>query len=86
MKTIGIFEAKTHFSRLCEAVAASGDPVLVQRRGQPLVLITQPPAAQDSGREDIHTAWKRWQENEEEDASEFPEVWKMRTEKTALPF
>jgi prevent-host-death family protein len=39
MKTIGLFEAKTKFSEICEKVAAKGVPVLVTRRGKPLVRI-----------------------------------------------
>lgn len=86
MKTMGIFEAKTCFSQLCDTIAASGSPVLVQRRGKPLVLITPPPAEQNLERDDIYTAWKHWQKKEDEDAPEFPEVWKMRTDKGSVPF
>ena len=39
MRSIGIFEAKTKLSEICEAVAESGEPVTVTRRGQPLVRI-----------------------------------------------
>jgi len=39
MKTIGLFEAKTKFSAICEQVASRGVPVLVTRRGKPLVRI-----------------------------------------------
>ena len=40
MKTVGIFEAKTKLSELCEEVAATSEPVTVTRRGKPLVRIT----------------------------------------------
>ena len=36
---IGIFEAKTRFPALRESVAASHTPVLVSKRGRPLVII-----------------------------------------------
>ena len=39
MRTIGLFEAKTKFSELCERVADQGEPVIVTRRGRPLVRI-----------------------------------------------
>jgi prevent-host-death family protein len=39
MKTAGIFEAKTKLSELCDEVARTGEPVLVTRRGKPLVRI-----------------------------------------------
>jgi len=39
MKTVGIFEAKTRLSEICEEVARTGNSVLVTRRGKPLVKI-----------------------------------------------
>jgi prevent-host-death family protein len=39
MKTVGIFEAKTKLSELCDEVARSGRSVVVTRRGKPLVRI-----------------------------------------------
>lgn len=39
MKVVGLFEAKTKFSAICQTVLASGEPVLVTRRGEPLVRI-----------------------------------------------
>ena len=39
MKTIGIFEAKTRLSEICEEVARTHTPVTVTRRGNPLVRI-----------------------------------------------
>ena len=45
MKTVGIFEAKTKLSEICEEVARSGKSVLVTRRGKPLVRID--PVASD---------------------------------------
>lgn len=38
MKTIGLYEAKTHFSRLMEEVAR-GEPVIVTRHGTPIVRL-----------------------------------------------
>jgi prevent-host-death family protein len=39
MKMIGVFEAKTRLSEICEEVARSGRSVIVTRRGKPLVRI-----------------------------------------------
>ena len=39
MKTIGIFEAKTTLSAICDEVARNLEPVTVTRRGKPLVYI-----------------------------------------------
>lgn len=39
MRAIGLFEAKTKFSELCERVASGGEAVVVTRRGKPLVRI-----------------------------------------------
>jgi prevent-host-death family protein len=39
MKTIGMFEAKAKLSEICQRVARTGEPVLITRRGVPLVRI-----------------------------------------------
>ena len=39
MKTIGIFEAKTRLSEVCDLVAQTHEPVTVTKRGKPLVRI-----------------------------------------------
>ena len=39
MTTIGLFEAKTKLSELCEQVAKRREPVVITRRGRPLVRI-----------------------------------------------
>lgn len=39
MNQIGIFEAKTRLSEICDTVSRSGEAVIVTRRGQPLVRI-----------------------------------------------
>ena len=39
MSTLGIYEAKTRLSEICERVAQTGEPVVVTRRGIPLVQI-----------------------------------------------
>ena len=38
--TVGLFEAKTHFSAIVERVRETGVPVRVTRRGQPVVDIS----------------------------------------------
>jgi prevent-host-death family protein len=44
MQAIGLSEAKTKFSEICERVAARGAAVVVTRRGKPLVTIEPIPA------------------------------------------
>jgi prevent-host-death family protein len=39
MNAIGLFEAKTKFSEICERVAAKGEAIVVTRRGKPFVRI-----------------------------------------------
>ncbi len=39
MEQIGLFDAKTRLSEICDTVARSGQPVPVTRRGKPLVRI-----------------------------------------------
>ena len=66
MKSVGIFEAKTHFPRMCDEIVASGTPVMISRRGKPLVVISPVPTESQSEREDIlllpHRVGKRSQE------------------------
>ena len=49
MKTLGIFEAKTKLSEICEEVATSGEPTEISRRGKPLVRIIPLPKENESG-------------------------------------
>lgn len=87
VKTIGIFEAKTHFPSLCTQVAQSGASVLVQRRGRPLVMISPAAPLLPSSRKDIWSAWKEWeaQHPSSADAPEFPEVWTQRQDRSRSP-
>ena len=39
MKIIGIFEAKTKLSKICEDVVATGEPSVISKHGEPLVKI-----------------------------------------------
>jgi prevent-host-death family protein len=39
MKQIGMFEAKTRLSEICDEVSRSGNSVVITRRGKPLVKI-----------------------------------------------
>lgn len=39
MNAVGLFEAKTKLSELCARVAETGTPLVVTRRGKPLVRI-----------------------------------------------
>ena len=39
MKIVGLFEAKIKLSKLCQEVAATGEPCIIMRRGEPLVRL-----------------------------------------------
>lgn len=39
MKTVGIYEAKIKLSEICETVSKTKEPLLITRRGIPLVRI-----------------------------------------------
>ena len=47
MEALGIYEVKTKLSEICERVAHTGEPVVVTKRGVPLVQIH--PAAPHDG-------------------------------------
>jgi antitoxin (DNA-binding transcriptional repressor) of toxin-antitoxin stability system len=88
VKAIGIFEAKTHLTAICSEVARTGQPVLVQRRGKPLVLISVPPVGLVNPQSDIHTAWSDWERDHgsaEGDDTDFPEVWNLRKDQPCNP-
>ncbi len=87
MKSIGIFQAKTHFPSLCNEVAATGSSVLVRRRGRPVVVISPVPAEFEQERTDILSAWQAWESSfgEDEPEEDFPEVWKHRTDRKSSP-
>ncbi len=78
VKMVGIFEAKTKFTALCEEVVRTGLPTLVQKRGQPLVMISPAPAGLISGRADILSDLREWESSHDQGRGDFPEVWKMR--------
>jgi prevent-host-death family protein len=58
MNTIGIFEAKTKLSQICEQVHNTNEPVLITKRGVPLVRI-EPIASHPQAPSEI---WERRQE------------------------
>ncbi len=39
MSTLTVAEAREHFADLCTSVATTGEPVIIQREGQPNVMI-----------------------------------------------
>lgn len=79
MKTIGIFEAKTKLTSLCDEVGRSGEPLLIQKRGRPLAVLSRAEPEESSDRSDILSAWEAWQAEHPDSGDEFPEVWKMRS-------
>lgn len=90
-KTIGIFEAKTRFSELCEQVAKTGKEIVVTRRGKSVVRIL--PAVADAGQDPVAAAGvlDRLRENEtlygkaSRMKQDFPDVWLTRVSKADSP-
>lgn len=60
MITIGLFQAKIKLSELCEQVAKRREPVLITRRGRPLVVIE--PVGAGKGKSSVwdeRAAWEK---------------------------
>jgi prevent-host-death family protein len=85
MNTVGIFEAKTKFTSLCEQVAKTGDSIVVSKRGHPMVVLSPVPRNLQSKRPDILKAWLAWKEKNGTEDAEFPEVWKLRGKRKSNP-
>jgi len=88
MKVIGIFEAKTHFTTLCDDVMRTGTPTLVSKRGKPWVMVTPVPTELSQQRQGILTSWMDWQKNHPtvDDEPDFPDVRQMRSAAKPNPF
>lgn len=78
MKTLGIFEAKTKFAALCEEVARTGLPTLIQKRGRPLVVVAPLPIGLKSERPDIIASLNDWNQSHGRERGDFPPVWELR--------
>lgn len=86
MENIGIFEAKTKFPGLCDQVVRSGSPILISRRGKPLVVVSPASPTEAAGCRGILDDWEAWEEKESaEGNSDFPEVWTMRQDRESHP-
>lgn len=81
MKTVGIFEAKTHFTALCDEVLRTGQPTMVSKRGKPLVLVTPVLTERNSERQGILSSWLEWENDHPRDEGEpdFPDVGHLRS-------
>ncbi len=71
MKTIGIFEAKTRLSEVCEQVAATHEPVTVTKRGKPLVRIDPIDSAAMTVRERREQYMATYGHDEKDDPEDF---------------
>ena len=71
MKLVGIFDAKTHLSELCEQVAATHEPVTVTKRGKPLVRIEPVASELMTIRERRETYMATHGDKEHDDAVDF---------------
>lgn len=83
MKTLGIFEIKTHLSQVCDDVAASGESVLVTRRGKPFVRI-DPLDSPCDGISEVWEARERYLSGQTLE-EELPDV-KRSGERISTPF
>lgn len=61
MKSIGIFEVKTKISEICERVKETHEPVLITKRGVPMVRII--PIESPEGRSNIWNQRKKYIDN-----------------------
>ena len=70
MTTIGLFEAKTKLSELCNQVAKLREPVVITRRGRPLVRI-EPVGPGKGMRSSVWDARREWEKKRGTIAEEF---------------
>jgi prevent-host-death family protein len=59
MKSVGLFEAKTKLSEICDRVSRTGCAVRITRRGRPWVVIA--PCPQDSPNRSVWTRRKEFE-------------------------
>ena len=59
MRSVGLFEAKTKLSEICDAVSRTGRAVQVTRRGRPWVLIA--PCPEDAPRQSVWAQRKEFE-------------------------
>jgi prevent-host-death family protein len=71
MRSVGLFEAKTKLSELCDAVARTGEPVCITRRGKPWVRIEPEGSAPMTIRERRAEYVTRHRGKEKPDAVDF---------------
>lgn len=83
MKTIGIFEAKTRLSEVCEEVARTGEVTEISRRGKPLVRIVPLPKLRGP-RSEIWEAVEAWDAAHPERDEDFELPPRTSTDRDAL--
>ena len=90
-ETIGIFEAKTKFSELCEQVARTGKEIVVTRRGKRVVRIAPVCEITSQGEGTPAGVLDRLRDNEalygktSHVKQDFPDVWNKRVSKDRSP-
>jgi prevent-host-death family protein len=60
MTTIGLFEAKTRFSEVCEQVSKRREPVVITRRGRPIARIEPISPGHETG-SSVWSARREWE-------------------------
>lgn len=71
MKTVGSFEAKTHFAQLLERVA-KGEKITITKRGVPVAVLQ--PVGQPKGVPDIISEIKKFREGKRLDGLSIKEM------------
>jgi prevent-host-death family protein len=66
VKNVGLFDAKNRFSEICEQVSQTGEPLIVTRRGRPLVRIVPVEREEGSVWDTVHEGLSRFGPIEEE--------------------
>jgi prevent-host-death family protein len=85
MKTVGLFEAKTKLSEICSYVAEEGTPVVVTRRGKPIVRIEPVPEQALTIRERREAYLSRYAKQEKRDRTDFTTPIRSRDRPRSVP-
>jgi prevent-host-death family protein len=86
MTTMGLFEAKTKFSEVCEQVAKRREPIIITRRGRPIARI-EPISPRPATGSSVWSARREWEKKHGPLREEFnlprrsPQTWRSPLEK-----
>ena len=83
MNSVGLFEAKTKFSELCDQVAKKKQPILVTKRGEPFVLIS--PMAKKTNQKSVWDLRGKFEMNHGKLKEELVLPRRLKTKKKSNP-